>query len=163
MHTSEPPADAARVLVVIVNRPRDLEIVRQAGWYRVPLAHVPQHFAADYLAFYQTRAFADERWAIRYYAQVLRYRIATRQELLPDEAQHPRAAEHYYRVELGPLQQLPLPLPAARLRRITFIATSYGQLRQATDVRDLFLPDPAAPADDDDDLWGAGLAGRSIC
>ncbi len=160
MSHNDVPADTARVLVAVVNRVRDLELARSAGWYRVPLAHVPQRFAAEYLAFYQTRVFGAERWAVRYYAPVLHYRVVTRSELLPAEPNHPRAAERYYRVEIGPLRSLPLPVPATRLRRVTFISTTYGQLRRATDVRELFHP-----ADDDtadDDLWGAGLAGRSI-
>jgi hypothetical protein len=152
------PDDNAAVLVAVLARPRDLAIARDEGWYRVPLARLPRRFAADYLAFYQTAAFGAERWAVRYYAPVRRYRLLTRRELLPDEPAHPRAAERYYRVELGPLAALPLPIPAARLRRVTFIATSFGQLRRARDVRELFAPEPPPP----DDLWGAGLAGRSI-
>jgi hypothetical protein len=154
------PDDAARVLVAVINRPRDLALARDAGWYRVPLAHLPQRFAAEYLAFYQTAAFGAERWAVRYYAPVLRYRITTRVELLPAEPNHPRAAEQYYRIDIGPLGELPIPVPAARLRRVTFINTSYGQLRRAADIRELFAPIGADT--DDDDLWGAGLAGRRI-
>ncbi|NWF79258.1 MAG: hypothetical protein HXY37_04315 [Chloroflexi bacterium] len=154
------PDDAARVLVVVVPRPRDLALAREAGWYRVPLARVPARFAADYLAFYQTGAFGAERWSVRYYAPVLRYRLTTRRELLPDEPEHPRAAERYYRVELGPLAALPLPVPAARLRRVVFIPTTFGQLRRAGDVRELWHPDEDAwPGDE---LWGGGLAGRRI-
>lgn len=158
MHQHELPDDDATVLVAVVPRPRDLALARDEGWYRVPLARVPPRFAADYLAFYQTGAFGPERWSVRWYAPVLRYRVATRLELLPAERNHPRAHERYYRVELGPLQALPLPVPAARLRRVVFIATNFGQLRRATDVRDLWCPrEPPG-----DDLWGAGLAGRSL-
>jgi hypothetical protein len=154
------PEDAARVLVAVVRRPRDLELARDAGWYRVPLARLPARFAADYLAFYQTAAFGAERWAVRYYAPVVRYTIAARRELLPDEPGHLRADERYYRVELGPLASLALPVPAARLRRVSFISTTYGQLRRASDVRELFRP--AEDAERGDGLWGAGLAGKSI-
>lgn len=155
------PDDEARVLVAVVTRPRDLQLAREACWYRIPLKHLPRQLAAEYLAFYQTAAFGEERWAVRYYAPILRYRIATRRELLPDEADHPRADERYYRLELGPLHTLPLPVPAARLRRITFIATTFGQLRRARDVRELWHP-----AEDQhhtgEGLWGAGLAGKSL-
>ncbi len=152
--------DAARVLVAVVTRERDLDLARAEGWYRVPLARLPARFAADFLAFYQTATFGAERWAVRYYAPVLRYRIATRRELLPDEPDHPRADERYYRVEIGPLESLPLPIPAERLRRVSFISTTFGQLRRARDVCELFRPDEdAAPPDD---IWGAGMAGRSL-
>ena len=152
--------DSARVLVAVVTRVRDLELARAEGWYRVPLARLPTHFAADFLAFYQTATFGAERWAVRYYAPVLRYRIMPRRELLPTEPDHPRADEQYYRVEIGPLEALPLPIPAERLRRVSFISATFGQLRRARDVCELFHPDEdAAPPDD---LWGAGMAGRSL-
>lgn len=161
METNDLPEDTARVLVAVLPRQRDLELIRSEGWYRVPLARLPARFAADYMAFYQTAAFGDERWAVRYYAAILRYRIATRRELLPDEPDHQRADERYYRVELGPLATLAVPVPAARLRRVTFISTTFGALRRAYDVRELFHPTEDAEQLDDG-LWGAGLAGRSI-
>ncbi len=152
--------DEARVLVAVVPLPRDLELARAEGWYRVPLARLPARFAADFLAFYQTAAFGAERWAVRYYAPVLRYRVVSRRELLPAEPNHPRADERYYRVEIGPLRALPLPVPAGRLRRVSFISTTFGQLRRAGDVRELFHPaEDAAPPDD---VWGAGMAGKSL-
>ena len=159
MTQAELPPDDARVLVAIVPHPRDLALAREAGWYRVPLKRVPRHFAADYLAFYQTAAFGAERWCVRWYAAVLRYAVVARRELLPAESAHPRADERYYRVELGPLVALPLPVPAARVRRVAFIATSFGQLRRASDVRELWRPSDDGPGDD---IWGAGLAGRSL-
>lgn len=155
------PDDTARVLIAVVTRPHDLQIAREQGWYRIPIKRAPQHLAADYLAFYQTAAFEAERWSVRYYAPILRYRIATRRELLPQEAAHPRADERYYRLTLGAIETLPLPIPAARLRRITFIATTFGQLRRARDVRELWHP-----VEDDqsagDGLWAAGIAGKSL-
>lgn len=155
------PDESSRVLVAVITRPRDLEIAREQHWYRIPLAHLPTHLAAEYLAFYQTAAFGEERWSIRYYAPILRYRITTRRELLPDEPTHARAHERYYRLELGPLTELPLPVPAARLRRVTFIATTFGQLQRASDVRELWNPDEDQQSLGED-LWGAGLAGKSL-
>lgn len=154
------PGDTDRVLVAILRRPRDLAIAREEGWYRVPLRHLPRQFAADYLAFYQTAAFGAERWTVRYYAAVLRYRIVERRELLPAEPDHPRAADRYYQIGIGPLAELPLPIPARKLRRVTFISTSFGQLRRAADVRDLYRPTDGDG--DDDAIWGAGMAGQSL-
>jgi hypothetical protein len=158
IRTSE-PADHARVLVAVVTHPRDLHLAHKRGWYRIPLARAPRQVGADYLAFYQTAAFGEERHAIRFYAPILRCHIATRCELLPDEKDHPRAQDRYYCLHLGPLARLPLPVPAARLRRITFITTSFGQLRRARDVRDLWHPDEDRLLPD---LWGAGLAGHTL-
>src|SRR4051812_30990548 len=107
----------ARVLVAVVTRPRDLAKARQERWYRIPLARAPRALHAEYLAFYQTAAFGDERWAVRYLAAVRSVGVATRAALLPDEIEHPRASARYYRFELGPHQALPAPLPSRRLRR----------------------------------------------
>src|SRR5690242_14123539 len=118
MDADEIPLDA-RVLVVVVTRPRDMAKAREEGWYRIPLARAPRALAAECLAFYQTAAFGDERWAVRYLAAVRAVSLAQRATLLPEEAGHPRAQERYYRFALGPLRALPQPLPSRRLRRIT--------------------------------------------
>ena len=147
-----------RVLVCVVPRRADLEHAREHGWYRVPLRRAPPGLAAEWLAFYQTAAFGTERWAVRYLAPIRRVSVATRGDLLPLEHAHPRAAEHYYRFELGPFEQLPLPVPARRLRRITFIPTTLGQLMRARDVVELWrAPEQAELAADA--VWGAGING----
>lgn len=156
------PRDSATVLVAVVPHPRDLQLAREAGWYRIPLRHLPRQLAAEYLAFYQTAAFGSERWAVRYYAALQGYRLTTRRLLLPDEPDHPRADDYYYRLDLGPLIPLERPVPAARLRRITFINTTFGQLRRATDVRQLWQPHNEDAASAAAGLWAAGLAGKSI-
>jgi hypothetical protein len=58
------------VLVAIVKTPRDLDIARVLGWYRIPLATSPKTIRVDWLAFYQTSAFGDEKWSVRYIARV---------------------------------------------------------------------------------------------
>ena len=62
----------------------------------------------------------------------------TRSELLPDETDHPRADDYYFRIDIGPLQRLEHPVPAASMRRITFIHTTLHRLLTAKDVRELF-------------------------
>lgn len=149
----------ARVLIAVVTRPCDLANVRDAGWYRIPLVRAPRALAAEYLAFYQTAAFGGERWSVRYLAAVQAVSLARRAELLPAEAQHPRATERYYRFALGPLTALPTPLPSRRLRRICFIPTTYGQLLRARDVAELWHPREDAGAGWGE-LWGAGVNQR---
>jgi hypothetical protein len=146
----------ARVLVAVVTRPCDLARARDEGWYRIPLRHTPRGLAAEYLAFYQTAAFGDERWAVRYMAAVRAVSLATRAALLPDEPTHPRAAERYYRFVLGPLHALPAPLPSRQLRRVSFIPTSYGQLLRAHDVAELWRPIEEAELGWEG-VWGAGV------
>lgn len=136
-----PAPSPSPVLVVVLTRPKDLQIAREEGWYRIPARHAPRRLAAEYLAFYLTGAFGEERWAVRYYAAVRRYHLATRAELLPDEPNHPRAHDLYYRVEIGPLQELPRPIPSHRLRRITFIMTDLERLFAAREINDLWIGD----------------------
>jgi len=50
------------ILVVLLNNQRDFEIARLLGWYRIPLRSAPKVIAVDYLAFYQTAAFGEEKW-----------------------------------------------------------------------------------------------------
>ncbi|MBU0493224.1 MAG: endonuclease domain-containing protein [Chloroflexi bacterium] len=128
------------VLVVVMNNQRDMDLVRTANWYRIPVRRAPQRLGADYLAFYQTGAFGeDERWQVRYYAPVRRVRRMRRRDLLPDEPDHPRAADEYYQFALGPLARLPRPIPSRRLRRITFIPTTLERLLAAREINDLWL------------------------
>ena len=159
MDIDEIPLDA-RVLVAVVTRPCDLAKAREEGWYRIPLARAPRALAAEYLAFYQTAAFGDERWAVRYLAAVRAVGVARRAALLPEEAGHPRAAERYYRFALGPLRALPQPVPSRRLRRVTFIPTTFGQLLRARDVAELWRPREDGEQGWDD-VWGAGVNRKS--
>lgn len=155
------PDDTARVLVSVLAHPRDLSLLRQQQWYRIPVARAPRDLAADYLAFYLTAAFGPERWAVRYYAPITSYRLVTRRDLLPNEPQHPRAQELYYRIETGELKALEPPLMARSFRRLTFIATSWAQLRRAHDVTELWHP-PEDQIMPDESVWAAGIAGKSL-
>ena len=143
-------AEDQRVLVVVMNSPRDLAIAREQGWYRIPLKRAPKQIAADLLAFYQTSVFAEDKWTIRYYAPIQSYRLVSRAQLLPEEATHPRANDLYYKIEIGPLQALPRPIASARLRRITFIPTTWQQLLAAREINDLWPAPPSA-----EQLWKA--------
>lgn len=154
MSTLYPDAEARRrtVLVVVVNNAEDLRRAAAEGWYRIPQRRAPRRIGADYLAFYQTGAFKeqDEAQTVTYYAPTRRYRLVTRRELLPGEADHPRADDYYFRIEIGPFQRLERPIPAARYRRVTFIHTTLDRLLTAQDVVDLFRKD-----DPFETLWQA--------
>jgi hypothetical protein len=139
------PAGAdSPALVVVVNRPADLQRAIDERWYRIPLLRAPARMAADYLAFYQTGAFPpQERWLVRWMAAVRGYFLAKRRDLLPDEPAHPRADEEYFRVSLGEPVPLPRPILSHKLRRITFISTTLGRLETAEEINDLWIRDSA--------------------
>lgn len=133
------PADSP-ALVAVINDPADLARAQREGWYRIPLLHAPPRIGADFLAFYLTAAFPPaERWAVRWVAPVQGYRMTTRRELIPEQADHPRAGERYYRVDIGRLWPLPHPIPSRRLRRVTFIRTTIGRLLEAEEINDLWV------------------------
>jgi len=127
------------VLVAVMTEPRDLEIARLFGWYRIPLRTAPKVVAVDYLAFYQTGAFKDSKWRIQFIAPVRGHELTTRGELLRDEVDHPRAREEYYRIQIGPLEELPKPIPAGKWRRITFFYSTGEYLQKAESVNDLIV------------------------
>jgi len=137
------------VLIAIVKTPRDLEIARVLGWYRIPLATAPKTIRVDWIAFYQTAAFGDERWSVRYIAPVRGYELVTREELLRDEHDHPRAKEPYFKLQLGPLETLPRPIPSRRWRRFTFLYSTGERLLLAKDLKDLKITSSAEQAS----LW----------
>jgi hypothetical protein len=157
--TADPIQHRRTVLVAVLNNAEDMRHAAAEGWYRIPQRTAPPRVGADYLAFYQTGAFGEEPEAqtITYYAATRRYRLLTRRELLPDEGDHPRAQDFYFRIEFGPLQRLTTPIPSATLKRVTFIHTTFERLTQASDVRDLFI---TAADDPFHRLWDALKANR---
>jgi hypothetical protein len=130
---------ASLILVAVLNNPRDLEIARLLGWYRIPLRTAPKVVSVDYLAFYQTGAFGEDKWRIQTVAPVGGHELTTRADLLREEPNHPRAGEEYYKIQLGPLERLPNPILASTWRRITFLYTTGEYLFAAKTVNDLVV------------------------
>ena len=134
-----PPATAL-ILIGVMPEQKDLEIARLLGWYRVPLRFAPKVINVDYLAFYQTGAFGEEhRWRIESFAEVKGQELTTRRELFRDEPYHPRANEEYYKIQLGPLQQLPRPILAGSWKRVTFLYTIGELFSEAETINDLVV------------------------
>ena len=127
------------ILVTFLPTLRDLEIARLLGWYRIPLRTAPKVVAVDYLAFYQPSSFGERGGQIEYIAEVRGHELTTRGELLKDEADHPRAKEEYYKIQLGALEVLPRPILAGRWRRITFLYTTGALVSTARTVNDLVV------------------------
>ena len=132
-------AQSDLVLVCLLPTPRDLEIARLLGWYRIPLRTAPKVVAVDYLAFYQPSSFAEHGGQIEFVASVHGHELATRAELLKDEADHPRANEEYFKVQIGPLERLSRPIVAKKWRRLTFLYTTGEYLLKAESLNDLVV------------------------
>ena len=142
------------VLVAIMNNRRDLEIARTQRWYRIPVKSanrlIPELEQMQYLAFYQTKIFKRDAFAVNYYAEIERISTAPRIELLPNEPGHQNAEALYYKLAISPLQCLPQPIPSKRLRRITFIRTTLAKFRMAQEINDLYHTSPI-----EDLMWEA--------
>jgi hypothetical protein len=127
------------VLVCLLPTPRDLEIARLLGWYRIPFRTAPKVIAVDYLAFYQPGSFGDQSGRIEWTAPVRGHELTTRAELLRDEPDHPRAREEYFKVQLGPLEKLKQPILAEKWKRLTFLYTTGEYLLKAQMLNDLVV------------------------
>jgi very-short-patch-repair endonuclease len=141
------------VLVAIVNNPEDMRLAREAGWYRIPVASARKWLGDRWpphrLAFYQTKVFDSEAYAINYYAAVRSIRTVSRMDLFPDTPRdHPKANRRYYQLLLGELRSLPQSIISRRLRRIVFIPTTFEKFNSAVEINDLWDESPL-----EDRLW----------
>lgn len=128
---------SALILVAIIPKPEDLQVARVLGWYRIPIRTAPRILNVDYLAFYQPASFTDRKWRVEYLAPVLGHELATRLELLKEENDHPRADEEYFKIQLGPIQQLIRPIIAGEWKRFTFLYTTGEYFRRAKELTEL--------------------------
>lgn len=134
------------VLVAIMNCKRDMEIVREQNWYRIPVESVEKWlkkcWPPEWLAFYQTKVFGSEAHAIHYYARVLNIREVDRfqlfpEEFKPEECKNEQSQKRYYKLELSALEELAEPIAGDRQQRILFIPTTLVKLTTAIGINDL--------------------------
>ena len=136
------PNSSDLILVAFLPSPRDLEIARVLGWYRIPLRTAPRVVAVDFLAFYQPASFGEgHRWCIELFAPVTGHELVTRQQLFKEESEGSRAGHEYFKISLGPLQTLPRPIPADEWKRLTFLYTTGERLLAAQTLDDLSVHD----------------------
>jgi hypothetical protein len=127
------------ILVCLMPTPRDLEIARVLGWYRIPFRTAPKVITVDYLAFYQPGSFGSHSGQIQFTAALRGHELATRAELLRDEPDHPRAHEEYYKLQLGELERLKNPIKTDKWKRITFFYTTGEYLMRAHSLNELIV------------------------
>ncbi len=129
------------VLVAVLKSPRDLEILRREHWYRIPVSYLPKR-RFGYLAFFEPAHRGKGKGRIRYYAKVKARYTRRREQLLPDETDHPRAEAAYRRLRVGRIQQLRPPIRNSAPRRVSFGFTTHHRLRSARDILELFAVAP---------------------
>ena len=136
------PSPSDLVLVAFMPNPRDMEIARLLGWYRIPMRSAPKVVAVDWLAFYQPATFGDDhKWCIEVIAPVMGHELAFRDMLFKDEPDHPAAREEYFRLQLGDLETLPNPIRAEKWKRVTFLYTTGERLLSSETIKQLTVHD----------------------
>ena len=128
-----------RVLVAYVPTPADFSLIQGQGWYRIPYAMAPKGLYAEWVAFYFGAAFGRHKWSVQAYAPRLGHELVQRKDLLPDQLDHPRAEDWYFRLQVGPVEFLERPIISLQWRRITFLHTTGDRFQDAVELNDLFL------------------------
>ncbi len=144
-----------QLLVAIMNNQLDMRTAQQDHWYRIPVSSqrkwLANRWPPRWIAFYQTKLFNSERYSVRYYAPVLSIRERSGHQLLPERGfGTEKGQKRYFQLMLGPLQELPQPIFSRRLRRITFIPTTYSKFLEAEEINDLYDDSPL-----ENRLWAA--------
>lgn len=125
----------------MVRTRRDLEIILKLHWYRIPTRGLSAP-RGRYLAPYLTRGCGSSGGGITFYAAIIGIDRLRRRQLLPEEGNHPRAGEWYWRLRLGPIHYLPHRIENLCRRRLTFAYTHRALLDQAREIGELFSIPP---------------------
>ena len=142
-------APADQVLVALLNNVRDLQIARESHWYRIPIRTAPKWaHSCRTLAFYQTKIFGTDGWAVNFAADIHERETMTRLQLFPEQTHHVRANERYLKLHLGEVRRLETPIISRRGRRIVFIETTRAKFDCARELNDLWHASPL-----EDTLW----------
>lgn len=142
------PSQRGQALVAILRDLSDFDLLRSELWYRVPKDKAPRRWPPQWLAFYQTKIFGPDAWAVHWYGRVRMIREVTRRDLFPNEPEGPKSDRVYYQIHLESLERLEHPIVSRRLRRLVFVPTTYHKLTTAEEINDLFDDSPL-----EDALW----------
>jgi hypothetical protein len=84
------------MLVGILKRKSSLGILKNEGWYHIPVEKLPGNWSQKALSFYQGYLFGEEAAQIRYYGEVERMEVVPRRVLFPNDGRNERKAEKLY-------------------------------------------------------------------
>lgn len=145
---SKPPRADQQVLVALLKAQADFAILKEQGWYRIPVTHVPARWPPTYLAFYQPRAFGEDGFRIRYFGRVAAIDVVARRELFPNEFESPLSDKLYYRINVPELEERMEPILSNIPRRLIFVPTTWKKFEAAREINDIFDESPL-----EDALW----------
>ncbi|MBL8115960.1 MAG: hypothetical protein JNJ78_00390 [Anaerolineae bacterium] len=127
-----------RVLVGVINRKRDLDHALQNWWYRIPEGRMKHGVNTEYIAFFLSRAFKERNGGIYYFAECQGFELVKRRDLIPEEHNHPRADEVYYKLQFRNVKEKSPPVINTTKRSVSFIYTTWDRFVKATTIRDLY-------------------------
>jgi very-short-patch-repair endonuclease len=144
--------ETKELLVALLSRTSALEILKNEGWYHIPVDTAPRRWPPTVMAFYQGAVFGrEEKYKVRYFGEVGNITIVPRKELFPNDERNQHKAEHlYYRMEFNNLQSRYQPIVSYRPRRLVFIPTTMEKFERAEQINDLFDGSPL-----EDRKWNA--------
>ncbi len=148
-------SNAKNVLVGVLKQKRDLLILLNRHWYRIPVAHAPRK-NFRYLAFYEPARFGSRGQRISYYAKTGKRRIYLRKDLLPDEPHHEGANRAYLRIRVDKLKKLSPPIINKLPRRVSFGYTTLPRLLKSKNMLELYNIAPT------EEIIAKGLRGVGI-
>lgn len=135
-------SERGEVLVAIMNKALDFSILREHLWYRVPVSSkakwLKDKWPPKWMAFYQTKKFNQDAYAVNYYGRVLDIQEVYRWQLFPNEPKDEKSLRKYFKISLSSLEQLPQPIFSRRRRRIVFIPTTWQKFIDAQELNDLY-------------------------
>lgn len=135
-------SERGEVLVAIMNNSLDFSILREKLWYRIPISSkikwLKDKWPPKWLAFYQTKEFGQDGYAISYYGRVLEIVEVYRWQLFPNEPNDEKSLRKYFQIRLASIERLPQPIRSRRRRRIIFIPTIWQKLVDAREINDLY-------------------------
>ena len=134
--------DTEEVLVGIINKVSDLEIIRNQLWYRIPADKVDKYlikrWPPKWIAFYFSGAITSTPFLISHFSKIKNIIKVSRKTLFPEELTNAKSDNVYYKIILEKLESLPKPILSRRWRRIIFIQTIYKKFINAVEINDLF-------------------------
>jgi hypothetical protein len=131
-----------RVLVGVISRKRDMDVLKTERWYRIPQAQFPRGVHTEVVAFFLSSTVAKPDPAgIHYYGRKPGIELMYRRDILPNEPNHPRADEVYYQLHFKDIHPRIPPITNPTRRPITFIKTTWDRFEAAHVIADLYSED----------------------
>lgn len=131
-----------RVLVGVINRRTDWNLLWRERIYRIPLEQQPNGIDVEYMAFFISKnTHAVYGGMIPFYARRVGVELKTRKQILPHEHNHPRANNAYLCVRVSELRAKTPPIQNRTGRALSFIHTTWDRFEVAYELKDLFRED----------------------